>query len=70
MEPTYEDFKSENTGTLIFSIESNEISVVEHIAHIFSIYSIELELLDRSVYTMHLYMLGLTRIILSKLEAL
>jgi hypothetical protein len=33
--------------TLIFSFQSEETSVLEHIVHIFSIYSIELELRDR-----------------------
>jgi hypothetical protein len=42
-------FKTKYTRTLIFSIKSNEESVLKHIAPIFSIYSIELELHYMSV---------------------
>jgi hypothetical protein len=42
-------FKIKYMRTLIFSFNSNEASVLEYIAHIFSIYSIELELHDRIV---------------------
>jgi hypothetical protein len=45
----------EYTMTLIFSFQTNESSVLEHIAPIyFSIYSVELELHDRKVCFTHL----------------
>jgi hypothetical protein len=55
--------------TPIFPFQSNEASVLEHIApeFIFSIYSVELELHDRKVCFMHLCYC-LTRIELSFLE--
>jgi hypothetical protein len=37
------------TRTPIFFFQSNEASVLEHIAPIFSIYSVDLELHDRKV---------------------
>jgi hypothetical protein len=37
----YKDFKSKHTRTLIFSFQSNKGNVLEHIASIFSIYSID-----------------------------
>jgi hypothetical protein len=46
----YEDFKMKYTRTLIFSFQSNETSVLDHIVPTtFSIYSVELELHDRKV---------------------
>jgi hypothetical protein len=50
-EQVYEDFKMKYTRTLIFSFQSNEASLLEHVAPIvnFSIYSVELELHDRKV---------------------
>jgi hypothetical protein len=66
----YEDFKMKHTRTLIFSFQSNEASVLDHIVPtIFSISSVELELHDRKVCFAHLYY-GLTRIDLSFLENL
>jgi hypothetical protein len=48
-EQVYEDFKMKYTRTPIFSFQSNEASLLEHVALIinFSVYSIELELHDR-----------------------
>jgi hypothetical protein len=54
---SYKDFKikymripkMKYTRTPIFSFQSNEASVLEHIAPIFSIYSVDLELHDRKV---------------------
>jgi hypothetical protein len=58
------------TRILVFSIQSNEASVLELIAPTyFSVYSIELEFLVGSVCSMHLCY-GLTRIDLSFLENL
>jgi hypothetical protein len=50
-EQVYEDFKMKYTRTPIFSFQSNEASLLEHVAPmiIFSIYSVELELHDRKV---------------------
>jgi hypothetical protein len=50
-EQVYEDFKMMYTRTPIFSFQSNEASILEHVATmiIFSIYSVELELHDRKV---------------------
>jgi hypothetical protein len=50
-EQVYEDFKMKYTRTPIFSFQSNEASLLEHVAPIinFSIYSVELELQDRKV---------------------
>ncbi len=50
-EQVYEDFKMKYTRIPIFSFQSNEASLLEHIAPIinFSIYSVELELHDRKV---------------------
>jgi hypothetical protein len=45
----YKDFKTKYTRTLIFSFQSNEESVLEHIAPNLSIYFVEQELYDRSV---------------------
>jgi hypothetical protein len=50
----YEDLKTKHTRTLIFSFQSNEASVLEYIAPIFSIYSIELEFHDKSVWSVNL----------------
>jgi hypothetical protein len=61
----YEDFKLKHMRTLIYSFVSNEASVLEHIAPIYSV-----------VVVLHAYvnectpMIGLTRIDLSFLEAL
>jgi hypothetical protein len=64
------DFKTIYTWTPIYSLVSNEASYLEHIAPIyFSIYSVELDLHDRKVYSAHLCY-GLTRIKLSFLENL
>jgi hypothetical protein len=59
------------TRILVFSVQSNEASHLEHFASIviFSIYSVELELHDRKVCFTHLCY-GLTRIDLSFLENL
>jgi hypothetical protein len=54
LEPTFKDFKIKYVKTLIFSVRSNEASVIDHIAPIFSIYHVELELNDRSVWYVHL----------------
>jgi hypothetical protein len=50
-EHVYEDFKMKYTRTLIFSFQSNEASLLEHVAPIinFSTYSVELELHGRKV---------------------
>jgi hypothetical protein len=50
-EQVYEDFKMKYTRTPIFSFQSNEASLLEHVAPIvnFSIYSVELELHDRKI---------------------
>jgi hypothetical protein len=50
-EQVYEDFKMKYTRTMIFSFQSNEASLLEHVAPMinFSIYSVELELHDRKV---------------------
>jgi hypothetical protein len=50
-EQVYEDFKMKYTRTSIFSFQSNEASLLEHVAPmiIFFIYSVELELHDRKV---------------------
>jgi hypothetical protein len=50
-EQVYEDFKMKYTRTPIFSFQSNEASLLEHVAPMinFSIYSVELELHDREV---------------------
>jgi hypothetical protein len=50
-EQVYEDFKMKYTRTPIFSFQSNEASLLEHVTPIinFSIYSVELELHDRKV---------------------
>jgi hypothetical protein len=56
------------TRILIFSFQSNEASVLEHIAPTFSIYSIVV-VLHACVYECA-PMIGLTRIVLSFLEAL
>jgi hypothetical protein len=50
-EQVYEDFKMKYTRTPIFSFQSNEASLLEHVAPMinFSIYSVELELHDRKV---------------------
>jgi hypothetical protein len=49
-EQVYEDFKMKYTRTLIFSFQSNEASVLDHIvATTFSINSVELELHDRKI---------------------
>jgi hypothetical protein len=69
-EQVYEDFKMKYTRTLIFSFQSNEASVLEHIAPTyFSVYSIELEFHVGSVCSVHLCY-GLTIIDLSFLENL
>jgi hypothetical protein len=53
--PMYEDYKIKYTRILVFSIKSNEASVLEHIAPTyFSVYSIELEFHVGSVYSAHL----------------
>jgi hypothetical protein len=58
------------TRILVFSVQSNEASVLDHIVPTtFSINSMELELHDRKVCFAHLYY-GLTRIDLSFLENL
>jgi hypothetical protein len=67
-EQVYEDFKMKYMRTLIFSFQSNEASVPDHIVPTtFSINSVELELHDRKVCFAHLCY-GLTRIDLSFLE--
>jgi hypothetical protein len=49
-EQVYEDFKMKYTWTPIFSFQSNEASVLDHIIPTtFSINSVELELHDRKV---------------------
>ena len=50
-EQVYDDFKMKYTRTPIFSFQSNEASLLEHVAPIinFSTYSVELELHDRKV---------------------
>jgi hypothetical protein len=49
-EQVYEDFKMKYTRTPIFSFQSNEASVLDHIVPTtFSINSVELELHDREV---------------------
>ncbi len=50
-EQVYEDFKMKYMRTPIFSFQSNEASLLEHVAPMvnFSIYSVELELHDRKV---------------------
>jgi hypothetical protein len=50
-EQVYEDFKMKYTRTLTFSFQSNEASLLEHIAPTinFSTYSVELELHGRKV---------------------
>jgi hypothetical protein len=50
-EQVYEDFKMKYMRTLIFSFQSNEASLLEHVAPIinFSIYYVKLELHDRKV---------------------
>jgi hypothetical protein len=49
-EQVYEDFKMKYTRTPIFSFQSNEASVLDHIVPTtFSINSVELELHDRKV---------------------
>jgi hypothetical protein len=63
------DFKRKCTRTLIFSFQSNEASVLEHLAPKFSIYSIELELHVRKCLNLA-PILGFTRLDLSSLEAL
>jgi hypothetical protein len=66
----YEDFKMKYMRTPICSFQSNEASVLEHIAPTyFSVYSIELEFHVGSVCSAHLCY-GLTRIDLSFLENL
>jgi hypothetical protein len=58
------------TRILVFSIQSNEASVLEYIAPTyFSVYSVELKFHVGSVCSAHLYY-GLTRIDLSFLENL
>jgi hypothetical protein len=69
-EQVYDDFKMNFTRTLIFSFQSNEASVLDHIVPTtFSINFVELELHDRKVCFAHLRY-GLTRIDLSFLENL
>jgi hypothetical protein len=69
-EQVYEDFKMKYTRTLIFSFQSNEVSVLEHITPTyFSVYSIKLEFHVGSVCSTYLCY-GLTRIDLSFLENL
>jgi hypothetical protein len=69
-EQVYEDFKMKYTRTPIFSFQSNEASVLDHIVPTtFSINYVELELHDRNVCFAHLCY-GLTRIDLSFLENL
>jgi hypothetical protein len=55
-EQVYEDFKMKYTRTLIFSFQSSEASLLEHVAPMinFSIYSVGLELHDRKVGPVHL----------------
>jgi hypothetical protein len=55
-EQVYKDFKMKYTRTPIFSFQSNEASLLEHVAPMitFSIYSVELELHDRKVKSAHL----------------
>jgi hypothetical protein len=66
----YEDFKMKYTRTLIFSFQSNEATVLDHIVPTtFSINSVELELHDRKVCFAHLCY-GLTNTDLSFLENL
>jgi hypothetical protein len=50
-EQVYEDFKMKYTRTPIFSFQSNETSLLEHVALMinFSTYSVELELHGRKV---------------------
>jgi hypothetical protein len=68
-EQVYEDFKMKYTWTPIFSFQSNEISFLEHITPIyFFIYSVVV-VLHACVYE-YAPMIGLTRIVLSFLEAL
>jgi hypothetical protein len=63
-----EDFKTKHTRILIFSFQSNETSVLEHIAPIyFLIYSVVVVL--HAGVNECTPMLGFTRIILSFLEA-
>jgi hypothetical protein len=46
----YDDFKTKYMRTLFFPFQSNEASVLDHIApNILSVYSVELELHDRNV---------------------
>jgi hypothetical protein len=46
----YEDFKMKYMRTLIFLFQSNEPSVIEHIVPTyFTVYSVELELHEKSV---------------------
>jgi hypothetical protein len=48
-EQVYEDFKMKYTRTLIFSFQSNKVSALDHFAPItFPMYSVEIELHDRS----------------------
>jgi hypothetical protein len=69
-EQVYEDSKMKYTRTLIFSFQSNEESVLDHIVPTtFSINSVELELHDRKVCFAHLCY-DMTRIDLSFLENL
>jgi hypothetical protein len=50
-EQAYEDFKMKYMRTPIFSFQSNEASLLEHVAHMinFSTYSVELEMHGRKV---------------------
>jgi hypothetical protein len=58
------------TRTPIFSFQSNEACVLEHIAHTyFSVYSVELELHVRKCLN-RTPILGFTRLDLSSLEAI
>jgi hypothetical protein len=51
----YEDYKMKYTRILVFSIQSNEASVLEHIAPTyFSVYSVELKFNVGSVCSAHL----------------
>jgi hypothetical protein len=66
----YEDFKSKYMRTLIFSFQSNEVSVLEHIEPTyFCVYSVEVELHVRKCLNCT-PMLEFTRLDLSSLEAL
>jgi hypothetical protein len=66
----YEDLKTKHTRTLTFSLQSNEASVLEHIAPTyFSVYSVELELHVRKCLNLA-PMLRFTRLDLSSLEDL